>query len=155
VTTDLVLRVKRRARRGLLLWLAPSLVGVLCFILDLRPWPHWAWDAGFLLLAIVPLCAALWLWTSLRADLTAGLTTIPCRVVRVDEPFPGYPRLEVQTQRGRFLLHDLREYRVVADYDAVYELTFARHLGWALALQPLPERRRKASDGPSFPSRVN
>ncbi|HLO03785.1 MAG TPA: hypothetical protein VK191_11820 [Symbiobacteriaceae bacterium] len=99
-----------------------------------------------MLLAILPLCVALLLWIRVRADLAAGLVSVSCQVVRVDEPFPGFPQVEVETRAGRLLLRDLREQRVVEDYNAVHELTFARHLGWALALQGQPER---------LPSRVN
>lgn len=144
---DLVSQLKRRAWRDVLLWLVPSLIGLVCFLFDLRPSPHWIWDAGFLLLTILPLCAALLLWIRLRADLAAGLETLPCQVIRVDEPFPGFPQVEVESRTGRLLLRDLREQRVVEDYNAVHELVYARHLGWALALQVRP--------APSFPSRVN
>lgn len=147
VSMDLVSQLTRRAWRDVLLWLVPSMSGLVCFLFDLRPSPHWFWDAGFLLLTILPLCAALLLWIRLRADLAVGLESLSCQVVRVDEPFPGFPQLEVETRAGRLLLRDLREQRVVADYTAVHELTFARHLGWALALQSAPI--------PSFPSRVN
>lgn len=144
---DLVSQLKRRAWRDVLLWLVPSMLGLVCFLFDLRPSPHWLWDAGFLLLTILPLCAALSLWVTVRADLASGLESVSCQVVRLDESFPGFHRLEVETRAGRMLLRDLREQRVVEDYGAVHELTFARHVGWALALQAHP--------APSFPSRVN
>lgn len=145
---DLVSQLKRRAWRDGLLWLVPSMIGLVWFIFeDLRPSPHWGWDAAALLLTVLPLCGALLLWIRVRADLTAGLESIPCKVVRVDESFPGFPQVEVETRAGRLLLSDLREKRVVEDYTAVHQLVFARHLGWALALE--------ASQTPSFPSRVN
>lgn len=148
MSVDLVSQLKRKAWRDALLWLVPSIIGLLGFIFeDLRPTPHWIWDAATLLLTILPLCGALLLWTRVRADLAAGLESIPCKVVRVDDAFPGFPQVEVETRAGRLLLSDLRERRVVENYDAVHALVFARHLGWALALE--------ASEGPSFPSRVN
>jgi membrane protein YdbS with pleckstrin-like domain len=143
VTTDLEAHVTRKVWRTLLLWLLVSGVGIVLVGFDLRPTPHWAWDAVFILLTVLPLCAAILRWIRLRADLDSGLETIPCHVVRMEEVFPGYSQLEVETQRGRLLLTDLREERVVADYDAVHELTFARHLGWALALQ----QRNDLGDG--------
>src|SRR5262245_26458103 len=97
--SNLLSQLTRRAWRIILLWLAPAIIGGVCFALDLQPSPHWAWDAAFLLLTILPLSAAIRIWIALRADLAAGLERIPCRVVRVDQR-----HLEVEILSGKRLL---------------------------------------------------
>jgi hypothetical protein len=139
--SDLIRTLRRHGHRAIGLRLLLAGAGLAGFVVELRPTPHWAWDAFFVIIAVLSFSAALLLWINLQADLRESPVVVPCYLLRVDEGLPGHMTLEVQVRHGRLRLWDLRAERDPALVGGWMRLTYARHLAWALHLEPWPGNR--------------